>query len=318
MSSRAEPVETVLGKTTAIADVLTWNWHLPEGVTRAQHAELVDQQRRLSLNEGWANLEFSVLDNKTPRQAAGDEKYAVPLSALILHLEQSSDSQLSEQSAVAELRKSLGIPMLPPIDPRFDIDRPASPVRQQYIQVDKLTDEQLLNMHAEAMAIGNFAVMRKLVPETLARKSLEDKISRDISLSMMAYISERDDEALDYLQQAKNYAVEQGRPIGVYLVQEFEMRLERGLTDKLAGLLQRIQIHHMGEPNVEQHLVRVLSRFGLLNRETPDPGNAPHDMEQPASEAASGIWTPDQGAAEVLPDKEGQAEGSKLWLPGRD
>lgn len=317
---QGEPVETLLGTTSAITDTLTWNWHLPKGVTRNQHAELIDQSRKLSLNEGWANLKFSVLDNKTPREAAGDAKYAVPLSALVLHLEQSNNLLTSGHSATTELRRNLGIPMLPEIDPRSIKDRPASPLRQRYIQMDKLTDEQLLHMHAEAMAIGNFAVMRKLVPEVLARPSLDEKIPRDASLSIMAHLSENDEEALEYLQQAKNFAVERDRPIGVYLVQEFEMRLERGLTDKLAGLLQRIQIHHLGEPNVEQHLVRVLSRFGLLNREAPGSGNDLDDMEEPAPEMAGGIWTPDQAAAEAPPDdalKE-QPQGSKLWLPGRD
>jgi tetratricopeptide (TPR) repeat protein len=316
---RGEPSERLLGSTTAIADALTWNWHLPKGVTRKQHADLIDQQRRRTLHEGWANLPFTVLENKTPLEAAKDEKYAIPLSALVLHLEQSNDAQTSEHSAATELRKILGIPMLPVIDPAVELDRPVSPVRQQYLQMDKLTDEQLLNLHAEAMAVGNFPVMRKLVPEILSRPNLDEKIPRDVSLSIMAHLSESDEEALEHLQQAKNVAVERGRPIGVYLVQELELRMERGLTEKLAGLLQRIQIHHLGEPNVEQSLVRVLNRFGLLEREAAAPGFEPHEIDEPANESAGGIWSPAQATAEAPPEEATKpSEGSKLWLPGRD
>ena len=204
------------------------------------------------------------------------------------------------------------------VDPAELGDMPASPVRQQYLQLDKLDDDRLLSIHAEAMAVGNISALRKLVPEILSREHLDEKIPRDVSLSMMAQMTEGDDEALEYLQQAKNIAKENGRPIGVYLVQELELRMLRGLTDKLAGLLQRIQIHHLGEPNVEYQLARVLNRFGLLDQEAQVPGVDPGALEEPKGEAAGGLWTPDQVAPGPDEAVKEQATDSKLWLPGSD
>lgn len=303
--------ESVLGETTAVTDVLTWNWHLPKGVTREQHSELVAKQRKKALNEGWANLKFSVLDGKTPKETSNEEQYQIPLNALILHLEQTADAQISDKVAASELRESLGIEPLPEIDPDVIGDTPVSPVRQQYLQIEKLSDEKLLLLHANAMAIANMSVMRRLVPEVLKRESLETHIPRESSLSMMAQLAEGDEEALDYLQQAKTCAKEKRLPIGIFLVQEFELRIQRGMTDKLAGLLQRIQVHHLGEPNVEYQLTRVLQRFGLLGGSRPSAGAHEAPSEAPAQEE-SAIWTPDQESGAEAGTED---EGSKLWLP---
>jgi len=41
-----EPKTTPMGESNAMSELLEWRWHLPEGVTRTQHAEMVIQSWR--------------------------------------------------------------------------------------------------------------------------------------------------------------------------------------------------------------------------------------------------------------------------------
>ncbi len=314
--------ETVIGKTTAVSDVLNWEWNLPQDVTREQHEQLVAAQREKSLLETWTQITFSVLNHKTPVEASQDPELAIPLKALILHLDQSLDSQITASKAVAALRTKLGLDEPKTIDPTSLPDGASpvsiSPVQQQYLDCSKLTDDELLHIQSEAMAIGNMAVLRNVVPEILQRENLDDKIPRDISLSIMAQLVDDTEQGLDFLHQARSAAKSNNRPTGVYLVQEFEFRLSRGMTDKLPELLQQIQTHHIKEPNVEYQLARVLHRFGLVGpggRMQPvSDGPAPELTSEP--ESSSGIWTPEsESAAAATAGEEGE---SKLWLPGSD
>ncbi len=297
-----------IAESSALAEKLSWNWHLPEGVTREKHALLVKQKRGEVLRNGWVNFVFSVLGNQTPRQAVEDPKYKIPLHALILNLEQSSDGQFHGDSTINEIREELRIDRLPKLDPTGLGQQRFSPLQQQYLQFEKLSNQQLLDVQAEAMSIGNLVVLRRTVPEVLSRPEIEE-IPRDVSYSMMAQLTEDENQSLEYLAQARSEAKKTNRPIGLYLVQEFEFRLSRGLTEKLPKLLDTIKRNHLTDPDVEYQLVRVLRKYNLLE------GSAD---EQPAAEEAPGnspIWTPDSlepVQSGVEPESE---EPSKLWIP---
>ena len=324
---QGEPVEAAIAETTELADTLTWNWHLPEDITRPQHSKFVQQKRQQVLTEGWANLKFPVLDNKSPKDVAGDAGYVTRLGALLMHLEQSPDGQFGSDNAIDELRKSLGLKSIAKIDPTENKDQHFTPIQQQYLEYEKLTDEQLMAVQSEAMMIGNMRVLKLAVPEVLNRPELE-QVPRDVSLSMMAQLTDDDDEALDYLSKARTEAKRNDRPIGLYLVQEFEFRIARGLTDKLPTLLQTIQMHHLKDPDVEYQLARVLQKYGLLQGDpmqggSPMGGGAPASAPPPASAApqdtSSPIWTPDSGphagSESAGADDSGEGETSKLWVP---
>ncbi len=306
-----EPNEQVVAETDEVGDALSWNWHLPDGITREQHAQLVKQQRSRVLLEKWANIAFPVLNGKTPLEASSDPQMGIPLKALLTHLEQSPDGQVSEDDAMEELRKTLGIQPQPRIDPNSVGDGAISPVQQQFLQFDKLSDDQLLEIQSQAMAIGNIKVLKQVVPEILNRPELE-RVPRDMCYSMMAQFTADDEEALDYLAQARAEAKKMERPIGLYLVQEFEFRLSRGLTEKLPALLQTIQLHHLEDPDVEYELGRVLQRYGLLQRgpEQANPGAAGDATPEP-----SGIWTPESDATDPAQSSSVEKEPSKLWIP---
>ena len=322
---QGDPVESPIAETTELADTLTWNWHLPEDITREQHSKFVQQKRQEVLTEGWSNLKFPVLDDQSPKEVAGDAAYSVRLGALLMHLEQSPDGQFGSDNVIGELRQSLGLNPIAVLDPTKNENQQFTPIQQQYLEYGKLTDEQLMAVQSEAMMIGNMRVLKLAVPEILNRPQLE-QVPRDVSLSMMAQLTDDDEEALDYLAQARTEAKRNDRPIGLYLVQEFEFRIARGLTEKLPTLLQTIQMHHLKDPDVEYQLARVLQKYGLLQGDPmqgrPSAGAEaarPAGGAPPQADPSSPIWAPESGpqagseAADA--DDSGEGEASKLWVP---
>ena len=130
---------------------------------------------------------------------------------------------------------------------------------------------------------------------------------RDLMLSMKAEATHDNDEALGCLEEARNEARKAGKPIGQFLLQEFEMRLGRGLTEKLPSLLQTLRTNHLQEPGVEAGLAQLLHRYGLIDEDQIMRGRD-HGMAPAMPSAAS-------PAAAPTPASASSDEPSKLWLP---
>ncbi len=315
-----EPKSTSIGESNAMSELLEWRWHLPEGVSRTQHAEMVKSQREDVVLNQWPQLSFTVLGDKTPEQAAKEPELEIPLRALLLMLENAAQGQFFGEEVAVKLRKKLELEPYSPVVPVAD-QRISSPIEQQHLDFKKLSDPQITQVQTDAMRIGNVRVLRQVVHEILDRPDFEG-MTRDMCYSMMAHFSDNDESALEYITQACDEATKADRPIGLYLVQEFEFRLSRGMTDGLPELLGRIQADHLDDPDVEYQLVRVLDRFGI----GPDRGPLRGQPGQPAppapvSQEASGgaIWTPGQAEPPVEPTEGEAAEpgesSSGLWIP---
>ena len=318
-----EPKSASIGESTAMSELLEWRWHLPEGVTRTQHAQMVKDQRETVILDKWTQLPFVVLEDQSPEEASKDPALEVPLRALILMLENASQGQFFNDQLGERLRKKLGLSDYQ----TFEVDteqRVSSPIEQQYLDYKKLSDGQLMQIQADAMQIGNVRVLRKVIAEALARPDFEGA-TRDMCYSMMAHFGDDDEQSLDYINKACEEATKAGRPIGLYLVQEFEFRLSRGLTDGLPDLLSRIQQGHLDDPDVEYQLVRVLDRFGIGPDRGPlrgPPGQTPPNTQPAGAAPAAGgaIWTPDQGSAAPPQAKDSPQQASSdsesgLYIP---
>lgn len=309
-----EPVEEVVGAISLLQHVLTWRWHIPRGTSQEQYSQLEEVMRREVLLERWPNTPLLLLDGKTPVEAAEDEANSVVLESLVIQLQTSSDQQVNENSLIDQLREKLKLPTPEMVDPETMGDRLVSPVRQKYLIVEKLSDEQLIGIQSEAMAIGNVSVLKMVIPEILNRESTNAMVPHDMCHSVMAQLVPDEKEAIGHLHQARQIAKQNNRPFGTYLVQELELCVLRGKQDRIPTLLREIETNHLNEPDVEYQLVRVLQRFGLI---TPDgrmaqvPGEP---TEAPAADAG-GLWTPDQGSQ--APAAEAESSDSKLWIPGQ-
>ncbi|MFK7769226.1 MAG: hypothetical protein AB8B55_18540 [Mariniblastus sp.] len=311
-----DPTPQEIGKSNEMSELLEWRWHLPEGVTRKQHAELVKAQRYHLMTEEWPKLKITFLDNLPIEEAAKKSEFEVPIRAMIATLENANQGQVFDDQLGKELFKKLGFSDTETLEIE-ETEHVSSPLLQLHLDFTKLTENQLLKVQQEAMEIGNMRVLRKVVDESLRRPEMES-MPRDMSYSMMAHFSEDETEALGYLEKAREEATKADRPVGMYYVQEFEYRLSRGITDGLTELLQTIQMKHLNDPQVEYQLVRVLDRYGI----GPDRGPLRGAPPQPATApAASGVWTPDQDSpatAQIAQQPAATEEESKpsgLWIP---
>ena len=315
-SITGDVVEQTIGESTAMSELLEWRWHLPEGVTRKQHSEMVEAHREHLMVDEWPKLEFKILGDRSAEEAKGDPEVELALRALVLMLENASQGQGFTDSLGRKMREKLGLSEYDRITPEGDL-LTSSPILQQYLDFGALSEAQLMSVQHAAMGVGNVRVLKQLVREVLSRPDMES-MPRDVSYSMMAHFADDDTEALDFLEKAKEEAVKSGRSVGIYFVQEFEFKLMRGMTDQITELLQTIQRNYLNEPEVEYQLVRVLDRFGIGPDRGPIRG-APEAA--PPESSQGGIWTPDQGGApqpETAVNSDSEAGGesaSGLWIP---
>ena len=309
-----EPVENLAGATNVLAEAMSWNWHLPKDITQEVYEDLNNQMRDKVILENCPEVPFFIFDGKTLREASKLDEYRVAVDALLIQLEQSSDQLINGDSSTVALRKELGLPEPEKIDPTTLGDRLVSPVKQKYLIIEKLTDEQLLGLQSEAMTIGNMPVLKLVLPEILSRPSTEEMIPHDLCYSVLAQLAEDEESCFENLRMARKIAAANDRPVGVYLVQELEMSMLRGRTDALPQLLKEIETKHMHEPNVEYQLVRVLQRFGLIGPDGRMAGGPPAGQSAPPP--AGGVWTGEGPEPEPAEGEPAPSE-SKLWIPGQ-
>lgn len=314
----SDAIESVATTSTVASDMLTWNWHPPEKTTPELHRKWIAEYRKHVVLEKWPKIVFESLDGMTPEQAAEKSELSIPLAALVMNLEQSSVLQMSDGQDIVDLREKLGMPQPEKLDAANLDEEQLTPMRISQIDPATLSDEQIVRVYTDAFAIANGQVLKQVVPEVLKRESLKDKIPYDICYSMLAQLTDDNELAIEYLQKARTEAKQAGRNPGLFLVQEFEIRLSRGITDKLPELLDLIQKQHLSDPEVEYQLARVLERFGLISpdgRSISLPATQPGESDEGSE---SKIWTPDSDPAAVPASSSGgqAGSGSKIWVPG--
>ena len=306
-----EPEQQVVTSSSVATDLLTWNWQIPKGTRAERHRELMSEYRKHVLVNQWPEIKFKCLNGNSVAEAKNKPEFAVTIAAMVANLEQSVAIQLSGGDEIAALRESLGIEFKQDLNAAEHSEENWTAHRLRQFAPDTFSDEQLLRIYVDSVSIGNTFVLKRIIPEILNRDSVT-QVPKDICYSMLAQLTDDDTKAVEYLQQARQHAKSEGRSIGQLLVQEFETRLTRGMTDKLPELLQTIQRHHMKEANVEYQLVRVLSKFGLIS---PDGRTVSLPASSQPSEPESKIWTPDADESTVSSGASGE---SKIWVPGSD
>ena len=305
--------EREISETATATHALTWNWRVPPDIDMETHRKFVAEQRRTVLLEKWPAIEFRCLAGRNPVDASSDTLLKLTVEALVLNLEQSSALELSDDDVIVALKKKLNIEQQGMLSAKeIDLEL-VTPLRMRLVDPKTLNDDQITVVFAEATRISNTAVLKIVVPEILERPKLGEAIPRDLCYSMLAQLTDDDEKSMEYLKVARQEAKNSGGSVGALLVQELDIRLSRGMTAKLAELLQTIQRSHMQEPNIELQLARVLNKYGLIS---PDGRTVSLPVPQEAAAAKEGgIWTPDSESPAVSAESEGGG-GSKIWVPG--
>ena len=314
------------GKVSAVGAALAINWRFPDETPLDVRKKMIQEHRTQTLLSVWPNLPMGVLDGKSPRQAVADSAGQIRVQAIILQMDLAEPEENPDYS---KLRRSLGLPVLEPIDPSGVRVESLSPARQTRLDVKKMTDDQLVAVYRRAVVTASPRLLRKIGLEIVSRPSLDSHQQLDKGevydiLSRMALDA---DEAVKFLVKAQEVAKAKGRSPARYLLAELPYRLQRGEEQESRRILNLLTTRHANEPGVQQALLNLLAQLGLVRVDPATgrpvmiipsggvPGAAPTALgaapPPPTAEAPakSALWTPDQG----LPAGEGK---SKLWLPG--
>jgi hypothetical protein len=305
------------GSVSATVEAISWRWRLPNEVTRQQQQALLQEQQRAMLLTTWPDCPLAVLDQKSPREVAADEQYRAPLLAAILVMELNSE-QAQRPFDYDLLRENLGLPTSAPLEPgSFDLFR-VPLMRMTRIQVDKLSNEELLTVFNRAMLKRHSAAVRHFAVEALQR-DLGDNIKVEDIYDALISSSIETDDALRYIDEARQYSLEKGESPARWLLSELSIRLPRMEADTCDQLIQTLQTRHMEEPGIAEGLYRLLVSYGVITPEGQPTtaagraGPAPQAVAEPAAEVGQ-IWTPGGDAAAPAQS----AQKSKLWVPGMD
>jgi hypothetical protein len=301
------------GEISSVAAALMINWRFPENTPVDVRKRMMQEYRTAALLSIYPNLTLSVLDGKTPRQAAAEPALQIRVLAAILLLELAEPTDNPDYN---QLRRSLGLPILEPIDPAGMRVNTLSPARLVRLEQSKLNDQDLVLSYRRAMMLSAVRLLRKFGTEIVNRPAMESDVDKAEVYELMSRMSGDPEEMLSLIHKAQEAAKAAGRSPARYLLAEVPVRLQRMEQQEFVRLIDTLRTKHINEPGIAQAVYSLLSQLGLLRG---GPGGAPmgagaQGMPMPpaAASPAGGLWTPDQAAGAAAPS----AGKSKLWLPG--
>jgi tetratricopeptide (TPR) repeat protein len=300
-----QPVEETVGSLTVPYGIKFPNWSIAPEMPPVDKSDLLHQ---LIMDEiqRWTNTPVPMLDGNTPREAAKDPHWDRVLKAILISLQYDN---LSLQISDAEFEAIWDdLELARPIVTNYQ-NRAASdfcPVELIFLPLEKLGEEFLTTVAVKAYSYQMRPLMRRTWREILNRPDNENVFPKFECLHQLALFSTSIPEALELFAQARAKVSQAGVPLGNYLVDEFEYRLGRGITEKLDELLSIIYQSHIQEPQVAERMGMVLQDYGLSV--VPNATNSARSRSSENAKASPMFVTP----SESSPASSGS---SKLWLP---
>jgi hypothetical protein len=306
------PSQSVVDRTSATAELLHCRFRSRDDASEEEVQRILEQYVQQTLYHQWPQLPLGVLDGKTPQQAAADDAYRTRVQGAILVLEFMA-AQTTNQFDADRLRVQLGLPSFGPIDPaQTAVDR-LPLVRLARVEVEKLTDEQLLSCYRRALAFAAREAMIRLARAIIQRPSLAEKHEeRQQAFALLARQAVDTAESLAYLDKGRQASAALGRSCASWDLMELNLRFEMREGAEVSRLLTHLQTRHLREPGVAEALSRWLMSIGAIR-----PDGTP---AVPLNQAAAGLTAPGQAAAEPgkiwTPDSAAlPGEKPKLWTP---
>ena len=286
---------------------LAWSWHFPRKTPDVLRRKLeAEKLRTVTLTE-WPDRSLPSLGNKSPREMASNDSGRRQLRAAVHVLDAWCDrhSQFLDRTALC---KELGLPQAERIEPDDSTSVVSmSAMQLQRIAIEKLTDEQLLEIVNRALLIRQSDLTQRVLSEVVTRPECLEKVGElRVYTGLFRCCSEqsRREEALKWIDSARNSPPQQKSEFEHKLewdLRELSFRLEDPSDEKLPELVQRIQREYGNKlPEMNEIMAESLSVVGLQ-----------HLMSDTVVPAPAGVWTPDGSTGD-----SSQGE-KKLWVPGQ-
>jgi hypothetical protein len=309
----AEQVSTQI---PALQHALTLSWRFPDDTPPEKRLELANQQRRKLLLDRWPEMPQKVLGGKSASQITDQADQRIKLLAAILLVESTTD-RVAPGVDFNALRRKVGCPEQGPIDPAKTSLAELPLVRLARVEVDKLSDEALVDLYRRADHYRHIAALRPLAHAVIARPGLDKQLDKAEVYGLLAQIEPDSKQALAYLDQARETAEKTSKSTAPWDLAELAMRISHGEAVEADRLLHHLRDQHLREPGVAQALFEILSEAGIIG---PDgkptaamPPQDPAGLAVPGAAAADAgkLWTPGS-------DEPSAGKKSALWTPGDD
>jgi tetratricopeptide (TPR) repeat protein len=312
-----ETSEEVVGQELAEAVALRISMYPPRDTPRTHYMQLVDEARRKVITEVWPHTKNRFLDGKTPVEAAANPHLRIRLQASIFQMEAANAGNADFD--YNQLRSQLGLETFGKIDPEGINIMHLPAWRLARLELEKLSDEQLMAGFQRAVYYADGASLRALADTILARESMSQSIDPREVYELLIQLLPDPSQSVEYAVRAQEYAKSKGDSPARYMLMELQGRVALGDGQRAQALIQTLSTVYRSEPGIAQALMQILVQLGVM---TPDgrmraPAGAPSPamaggMGAEASPVAGGVWTPDAPAAAQGEKKSG------LWLPGMD
>jgi tetratricopeptide (TPR) repeat protein len=307
----------VIGTVSRYGHQMSLSMHIPREVPPNLARDIQNEMRRRMFMVRWPDLPLDELDGKTPRQVSKDPYYKIPLLGSILLLELTAERAPQSTHDFNPLRAELGLPEREIIDPTtLPSIESISPASYSRLDIAKLSGEQLLNIFQTAGILGLSGTLKRVCAEIIHRSETEPELKIPRVFSIASRLESEPEVAVKLAQEATRLAAQSKQPLGMYKLDELELRFSLGRFEEAAALLRDIQTKHLREPNVSRRFAEMLMAFGLIDEQgrptAAAGGPAPPVLAGASASSSSPLWTPDgaSGAA--------SSESKKLWIPGMD
>ena len=322
--------ERVVGQTSDLMNTLSARWHLPADLQPEDRTRLIQEEIRDAIFNRWTKRGWPMLDDKTPEEAAKDPYAQIRLSAAILNLELLAEAKGWNFIDLNDLREQLGLPTLNSLEPDSETKVTDLPlVRLHRLTPEKLQAQELITLFGRATLKNARRALIMFSNEVINREDLPENVDRARAYAALAKNADSPEESLSYYEKAANESRQHNRSPAMYMLSEMDIRIRMGQSALVQRLIERIQREHGREPGIQETMIRILARYGLIRPDglptgkkdvalEPEALTAPVMMDEPEAEASpvGGIWTPEgdsAGAGESSKSKE-----SKIWVPGSE
>jgi hypothetical protein len=305
----------VVSQTRGVDDTLALDWYLPADIAPAQRRSLLQAGHRQRLLVEWPDRKLRLLGGRTPREASQDAKSRIPVLAAILNLELASDLLVGFD--FNQLRRALGLPESPKIDPAAGSILTLPLVRLARLDTARLGDEDLLIAYERASQARFMHAIMLLGREIVGRKSLDAELDKGAVYAMLAQLASDPQQAAADLDAGRKIAESAGKSTARFDLIELAIHMGQGDIRQADRLLKHIRTDHLQEPGIAQALYSLLAQWGVIRPDgspATERGGEPAGLVVPGAEAepAGKIWTPGSDTP------TGGGKKSAIWTPGLD
>jgi hypothetical protein len=313
--------ERVVGSITPTEQALNWRWHFPIDTPIADRRKLVAEERHVAITDRWPEVPRPSLGGKTPREAAGDPQFRIPLTAALLILEQGSNNR-GDETSIAVLRDKLGLSLPEPINASGQSVAVLPLVRVPRLIMETVSDDDLVQLYRRSILVAARAATTILAQEAVRRPSVATSIPPADAYRRLIAAEDDDERALALIHEARQRSEATGESTAAWDLAELELHIESGNPEQAQAMLARIEQMHLDDPQVAAAVYRLLYETGVISPEQMAGHQHHHHHAAPPIPALSGVAaapaTQEAGSRIWTPDSDLPASGGKkssLWTP---